>query len=119
MNIDDCPNIKFSAKNLRSILYNLLSNSIKYASPERPPEVLIKTAKLDGYQVLIVKDNGLGIQNKNREKIFSMFKRCHDHVEGTGIGLYMVKRIVDNAGGKIEIESDMEKGSAFKIFLKS
>ncbi len=114
-----CPVIKFSTKNLRSILYNLISNAIKYQSPERTPKVDIKTAVQDGYCILIVTDNGLGIKKGNYEEMFSMFKRFHDHVEGTGIGLYMVKRIVDNAGGKIEMESELDKGTTFKIFLKT
>ncbi|CAN5473578.1 hypothetical protein BH23BAC1_BH23BAC1_20760 [soil metagenome] len=62
-------------------------------------------------------DNGLGISDHNKEKIFNMFKRLHDHVEGTGIGLYIVKRIIENAGGKIEVESKLNKGTTFKIFL--
>ncbi|CAN5406460.1 hypothetical protein BH23BAC1_BH23BAC1_29660 [soil metagenome] len=119
VDIASCPVIRFSTKNLRSIIYNLLSNAIKYCSPERKPEILIKTAKTDGYYVLIVKDNGLGIIREKQDKIFSMFRRFHDHVQGTGIGLYMVKRIVDNAAGKIEVESEPGKGSTFKIYLKS
>jgi signal transduction histidine kinase len=51
--------------------------------------------------------------------MFSMFKRFHDHVEGTGIGLYLVKRMMDNAGGKIEVESEVGKGSVFKLTFKS
>jgi signal transduction histidine kinase len=47
-----------------------------------------------------------------------MFKRMHTHVEGTGIGLYIVKRIIENTGGKIEVESEVNKGSIFKIYIK-
>lgn len=119
IDVDSCSDIKFSTKNLRSILYNLISNSIKYSSPERNPEILIKTTMSDKYCVLIVKDNGLGIKKENQDKIFTKYKRLHDHVEGTGLGLYMVKRIVENAGGKIEVESELGKGSTFKIFFKA
>jgi signal transduction histidine kinase len=73
----------------------------------------------DGYYMLMVQDNGLGFKKEHLEKVFSMFKRFHSHVEGTGIGLYMVKRIVDNANGKIVLESEPGKGSTFKIFLKA
>lgn len=113
----ECNRIKFSKKNLNSIIYNLISNAIKYRHPERKPEVIIKTNKLNGFVVLTVKDNGLGIPANNVNKIFTMFKRFHDHVEGTGIGLYIVKRIVDNAGGKIEVESEEGKGTVFRVYF--
>jgi signal transduction histidine kinase len=119
IDVDNCSDIKFSPKNLRSIHYNLISNSIKYSSLERNLEILIKTTMSDKYCVLIVKDNGLGIKKENQDKIFNKYKRLHDHVEGTGLGLYMVKRIVENAGGKIEVESELGKGSTFKIFFKA
>ncbi|MFN6946356.1 MAG: ATP-binding protein [Cytophagaceae bacterium] len=68
--------------------------------------------------VLSVRDNGLGIDPDKKDKVFSMFKRFHDHVDGTGIGLYIVKRIIDNAEGKIEVESEPGKGSTFKVYFK-
>jgi len=117
LDITTCPVIRFSIKNLRSIFYNLLSNSIKYGSPARTPEILIRTTALNGHYIIIVKDNGLGIKKENQEKVFTMFKRFNDNVEGTGIGLYIVKRIVDNAGGKIEIESTLGEGTTFKVIL--
>lgn len=110
--------IKFSRKNLRSIFYNFISNGIKYASPKRNSIIEISTDESDGSILITFTDNGLGISEENRAKMFSMFKRFHDHVEGTGIGLYIVKRIVDNAGGKIEVESELGKGSSFKVYLK-
>ena len=118
LDITNCPVIKFSIKNLRSIIYNLLSNSIKYCSSERTPEILIKAIILNGYYILSVKDNGLGIKKENQGKVFTMFKRFNDDVEGTGIGLYIVKRILDNQGGKIEIESTLGEGTTFKVYLK-
>ena len=110
--------INFSRKNCRSILYNLISNAIKYRSPQRTPVVTISSYTQGEYTVLEVADNGLGLSAQNQQKIFGMFKRVHDHVEGSGIGLYIVKRIVDNAGGKIELESEVDRGSAFKIFFR-
>jgi signal transduction histidine kinase len=67
--------------------------------------------------VLAVEDNGLGLSAKQQEKLFSMFRRFHDHVEGSGVGLYMVKRIMDNAGGKIEVDSQLGAGSTFRIYF--
>jgi PAS domain S-box-containing protein len=109
--------IRFAKKNLQSILYNLLSNAVKYASTERTPRIIITTQKQNDYLLIAVKDNGIGISENNVQKVFTMFKRFHTHVEGTGIGLYIVKRIVENAGGKIEVESTLNVGTVFTIYL--
>jgi PAS domain S-box-containing protein len=111
------PDIQFSKANLKSILFNLVSNAIKYKHPERVPEINISCERTGSYVLLIVKDNGLGIPENQKDKIFTMFKRLHDHVDGSGIGLYIVKRIVDNNGGKIEVESELGVGTTFKIYL--
>ena len=111
--------VRLSKKDFASILYNLLSNAIKYNDPSRLCEVHISTEGQDGFFILTVSDNGLGMRPDFKEKIFKMFKRMHDHVEGTGIGLYIIKRIVENHGGEIKVESELGKGSVFKIFLKS
>ncbi|GAB3825012.1 hypothetical protein GCM10028895_34120 [Pontibacter rugosus] len=109
--------IMYASKNLRSIIYNLVSNAIKYKSPERRPEVHISTYQEDNYVVLEVQDNGLGIKKEQQHKLFSMFKRLHTHVEGTGIGLYIVKRIIENNDGKIEVESELGKGTTFRVYF--
>ncbi|GEO05147.1 hypothetical protein AAE02nite_28110 [Adhaeribacter aerolatus] len=110
--------IQFSAKNIRSIIYNLLSNALKYRSPDRQPYIRITTENTPEHVLLTVQDNGLGIDMTQESKIFSMFTRLHDHVEGSGIGLYIVKRIVENAGGLIQVESEVGTGSTFRIFFK-
>lgn len=112
------PDILFSRKNLRSIIYNLLSNSIKYSDPKRRPEISIKTTEAGAYTLFTVQDNGLGVKKEDQEKVFGMFKRLHAHVEGTGVGLAIVKRIVENCDGKIEFESELGKGSVFRVYLK-
>lgn len=112
------PEINISRKNLKSIIYNFLSNAIKYRSLERAPEIFIKTEKQDDHILLSIQDNGLGMDLSKGNKIFVMFKRLHNHVEGTGVGLYIVKRIVDNMGGRIEVESTPGKGSLFKVYFK-
>jgi PAS domain S-box-containing protein len=118
INIREESAVQFSGKNIRSIVYNLISNALKYRSPERSPRIHIFTENTPDYMMLAVADNGLGINMIDEEKIFSMFKRLHDHVEGSGIGLYIVKRIVENAGGKIEVESRLGEGSVFKIYFR-
>ncbi|MFN3403023.1 MAG: sensor histidine kinase [Cytophagaceae bacterium] len=111
--------IRASRTMTKSILYNLISNAIKYRSPERNPEIYISTENSEEYTLLNIKDNGLGIDlNKNRHKLFTIFKRFHDHVEGTGIGLYMVNRMVEKEGGKIEVESAVNEGTTFKVYFK-
>ncbi|GAL86515.1 hypothetical protein MYP_3745 [Sporocytophaga myxococcoides] len=109
--------IHFSHKNLRSIIYNLLSNAIKYRS-ERDPVVHVKTERLeDGKIVLSFKDNGIGLDERQQRKLFQMFKRLHTHVEGTGVGLYIVKKMIENTGGSIQVESEPDKGSTFRVFF--
>lgn len=109
----------FAKASLRSIVYNLLSNSIKYRSLQRPPVVTIRTFVEKNKNILSVKDNGLGLSKKQQEKLFSMFKRFHNHVEGSGIGLYIVKRTMENYGGKIEVKSKENIGTEFKLYFSN
>lgn len=113
-----CPSLHFSHKNLRSIIYNLLSNAIKYSSADRKSKISITCESEEEFYVLTVKDNGLGMDLSGQSKLFNMFSRMHSHVEGSGIGLYMVKKIVENAGGHIEVESSVNVGSIFRVYLK-
>lgn len=111
--------VVFTPNNLRSIFYNLISNAIKYRSPERPLKIEIKTRQESDFIVLSIKDNGLGISDYQRPKLFTMFKRFHTHVDGTGIGLYVIKRILENNRGKIELDSDEREGSTFNVYFKT
>ncbi|MDF7812713.1 ATP-binding protein [Hymenobacter sp. YC55] len=118
VDVRELPVLSFTEKNLRSIIYNLLSNAVKYRSPERVPNVRIQCRPDGEYAILQVQDNGLGMRLTNKEKLFAMFERLHDHVEGSGMGLYIVKKIVENAGGRIEVESQVDVGSTFKVYLR-
>lgn len=117
-NFKAVPEISFSLKNLRSILFNLLSNAIKYKDPERPPIINISTKMIEDYIVLQVSDNGIGIKENEISEIFNMYKRLHSHVEGSGVGMSIVKRILDNNGGKIEVKSKVGVGSTFNVYFK-
>ena len=64
-----------------------------------------------------VEDNGLGIEDGREGQLFGMFQRLHSHVDGTGVGLYIVKRIVENAGGQITVQSELGTGSLFSVYL--
>jgi len=112
-----CATVLFAEKNLRSIIYNLLSNALKYHSPERVPHIRIACQAAKKQVILTVQDNGLGLVADN-PKLFAMFERFHSHVEGSGIGLYMVKKIVENAGGRIEVASEVGVGSTFSVYLR-
>ena len=105
---------------LESILYNLISNAIKYRVPDRPPVIRIKTEKLENEICLTVSDNGLGIDMAAfRDKLFTLYSRFHIHLEGKGLGLYLVKTQITALGGRIEIESEVNKGSTFKVYFKA
>jgi len=109
--------ILYPIHGLRSVLHNLLSNAIKYRSNERPVHITVSTYNEKDTVVLMVEDNGLGIEERHLPRLFSMFKRFHSHVDGTGIGLYIIKRIVENRGGRIEYISKGNQGSIFKVYL--
>jgi signal transduction histidine kinase len=115
--VGDCPSVHFSAKNLRSIVYNLLSNALKYRAPDRLPVIVLRCRRAEGQLVLEVQDNGLGLTVSQQGRLFGMFRRLHTHVEGSGVGLYMVKRMVENAGGTITVQSQPDVGSTFTVAL--
>lgn len=105
-------------KYLNSILLHLLSNALKYKHPERTPFIQINDEINDNFVCLVIKDNGLGIDlKKNASKIFGFHKRFHSHVEGKGLGLYLVKLQTEALGGWVEVESQLDQGSVFKVYL--
>ena len=108
--------IVFSKKNLRSILYNLVSNAVKYG-PDRSAVVIVRILKEDNHILLSVQDNGIGMEKIHLDKIFDQYTRIHHSGDGQGIGLYLVKKIIDAVGGKITVESEPGKGSRFMIHL--
>jgi two-component system phosphate regulon sensor histidine kinase PhoR len=111
--------IIFSRNNLRSIVYNLLNNAIKYKSPEKPLEIILSTKKIKGFVLLKVEDNGVGIAKKHQKNIFKKATRVNNKIEGTGMGLYIIKRMVEDNEGKVEVKSQLGKGSTFSVFFKS
>jgi signal transduction histidine kinase len=103
---------------LQSILYNLISNSIKYRRQEVQLLIQIKSYKTHGKTVIVYNDNGKGIDmEKNGKRIFGLYERFDRTVEGKGMGLYMMKTQVENLGGTISVESEVDKGTTFVIQL--
>lgn len=101
---------------IESILYNLIANAIKFRSPDRKPVVNIKTFSSENQIAIHISDNGLGIDLTTvRDKLYNLYQRFHTHVEGRGLGLYLVKAQVDALNGNIEIESSPDKGTTFRI----
>jgi signal transduction histidine kinase len=117
--IGACETVSFAPQHLRSVVYNLLSNAVKYRHPDRVPQVQLRChpdGQPDGQQVVLeVQDNGLGLSQPQQAQLFTLFQRLHAHVEGSGVGLYMVKRIVENAGGTITVHSELGRGSTFTV----
>ena len=104
---------------VESIFFNLISNSIKYRSPDRMPIITVRSRREIGTTLIIFSDNGLGIDmNRHRDTVFNLYKRFHFHVEGKGLGLYLVRTQVEALGGSIRIESDPQIGSVFTISLQ-
>lgn len=114
----DIPEIQFSKKNLRSILYNLIANAIKFRSDESP-EIIVSTFTKTESCVITVEDNGKGIPPNGIDKIFDMYGRLHQDIEGSGIGLFLAKKIINAAGGSILVESHQGKGTKFILDLGS
>lgn len=104
---------------VESILYNLLSNAIKYRDPTRIPLISLTSRVDDEFVCLSVSDNGLGINlGKYKQNMFTLYKRFHTHMEGKGLGLYLVKTQITALGGRIEVESEPDKGTTFNVYFK-
>lgn len=105
---------------LESIFLNLLTNAIKYRSENRQLKVNISSKVEDDNLVLTFKDNGVGIDLvRNRDKIFGLYQRFHNHPDSKGLGLYLVKSQVEAMGGTINVESTVGKGTTFTIVFKN
>lgn len=110
----------FSIKSyVQNILHNLISNAIKYRNPKVALKINIDIRKEQKYAVITVQDNGLGIdiEKTNMYKIFGLYQRMHIHIEGKGLGLYLVQTQVEALQGKISVESKVNEGAIFKVFL--
>lgn len=112
--------IYYSKKNMRSILYNVLSNAVKYHSPDRIPtiNVISKNITQQPTSCLIeIQDNGLGMKKEEAERIFLIYERFHNHVDGTGVGMSIVKKIIQSNDGNLEVSSVVNEGTLVKIIL--
>ncbi len=112
-NIDSMLSVK---SYLYSIFYNLIINSIKFHKPGVPPIIDIESMLTPNGIQLTFKDNGMGIDlERNQKNVFGLYKRFHHHVEGKGMGMFMVKTQVEALGGQISVSSEVNRGTEFTI----
>jgi PAS domain S-box-containing protein len=105
---------------LDSIVMNFITNAIKYNSQERESYLKIQTEKTKKYVILKFIDNGLGIDlKKHGNKLFGMYKTFHNHTDSRGVGLFITKNQIESMNGKIEVESEVNSGTTFKIYLEN
>lgn len=115
---EEAPRVWFSRTGLHAVLKHLLANGVKYSHPDRQPNIILRSSIRQGQYCLEVRDNGVGINlDLHKESIFKMFKRLNKESQGTGLGLYIVQRTVEQGGGAIGVESEIGKGSCFSLHL--
>ncbi|HEV7331878.1 MAG TPA: PAS domain S-box protein [Flavisolibacter sp.] len=123
IHVGKLPVVKGYRRQLQQLFQNLISNALKYSKAGEPPRIEIGAEEVakagKSYHLISVKDNGIGFAMEYAEKIFQMFTRLHGKAEysGTGVGLSIVKKVVENHDGFIEVESAVGEGSVFKIYL--
>ncbi|MEO6638221.1 MAG: PAS domain S-box protein, partial [Ginsengibacter sp.] len=119
LNISKLPVLNVSREPMRQVFQNLMSNSLKYHKNGIAPEISITAKSAGKFWQFAIADNGIGIGEAYLEKIFIIFQRLHDKEQftGTGIGLAITKKIIENTGGSIRVESEEGKGSTFYFTL--
>ncbi|MTI23259.1 hybrid sensor histidine kinase/response regulator [Fulvivirga sp. RKSG066] len=119
LDFEAAPKVHYVQGYARSIIQNLLTNAIKYRSLKRKLKVTITTKPEGNFICLSVADNGMGIDDKGRDKVFGLFQRLTTRVEGKGMGLYIIKSQIESMGGSIDFTSTVDKGSDFKVLMKN
>lgn len=110
--------VHYNPAYLESVLLNFTTNAIKYSSSERKPVISYDFAIEDSQKVLYISDNGVGIDlKKHKNALFGMYKTFHKHQNSRGIGLFITKNQVEAMGGKIEVVSEVNKGTVFKLYF--
>ncbi|SFN87944.1 sensor histidine kinase [Salegentibacter flavus] len=110
--------IIFPRNSLRSVFYNLIYNAVKFSDPRKNSKIKISTEEVKGFVILCVQDNGLGIPIKDQRRVFKKSSRLSENIQGTGMGLYVVKRMIEDNEGKIKLESEEGEGATFSVFFK-
>lgn len=117
---DPLPKFISSKEGVNTILHNLVSNSIKFRSPDRPPVIEVRSWAGNGHVCFSVRDNGLGIETeRHQERLFKPYSRIHHQISGKGLGLYTVKLLAESLGGQVELESKPGSFTEVKVFLEA
>jgi PAS domain S-box-containing protein len=118
--IGQLPTVHCPSSPIRQVFQNLLSNALKYCRPKQTPEINIHSKDLGDFWQISVTDNGIGIDQQFHQAIFQIFNRLHTREEfpGTGMGLAITQKIIENLGGNIWIASELGKGASFQFTLK-
>lgn len=123
IHVGKLPLVKGYRRQLQQLFQNLISNALKYSKANEAPHIDISAGTVtengQAYHVISVKDNGIGFDQKYSDKIFQMFSRLHARAEysGTGVGLSIVKKVVQNHNGFIQVASEVGRGSNFNVYL--
>ena len=123
VDFDSLGNLKGYFRQLQQLFHNLIGNSLKYGREDLSPEIQISCSEVSlctkKYRVISVKDNGIGFEQDQAQNIFNVFTRLHADTQykGTGIGLSIVKKVMENHNGFVEAESKLGKGSVFRLFF--
>jgi signal transduction histidine kinase len=107
---DGLPPVRVDKMRIVEVLVNLIENSVKYMGVQPDPSIEIGYRSDEGQTIFFVRDNGIGIDPSQHDKVFELFYKVDNKTEGTGAGLAIVKRIIEVHGGKIWIESGLGKG---------
>jgi light-regulated signal transduction histidine kinase (bacteriophytochrome) len=113
------PTVTANRTGLLQVFQNLIGNALKYQRTGESPQIKITASETDTHWQFAVSDNGIGIEERYFEKIFIVFQRLHnkDEFSGTGIGLSICKKIIENHQGRLWVESQYGKGSTFLFTL--
>lgn len=120
INTKEAPHLFINKAYIESIFLNLITNALRYSSPDRILEIDISSRVVGDETVLIFKDNGIGIDLvRNADKLFGLYQRFHDYPDSKGLGLYLVKSQVLSMGGSISVESELGQGCSFILTFKN
>jgi signal transduction histidine kinase len=119
IHIDNLPVVKGDSTLLHQVMFNFISNAVKYSSKQKDPHVKVFSKNADNGIIISINDNGAGFDMQYANKLFGVFQRLHspEEFEGTGVGLAIVERIIAKHGGRVWAEGKINEGASFNFFL--